>query len=121
MPRSRKPRPDPKTKPAPPPRPPRVACFYRPGIAGPLKASAEAGDAEAQFELGRLYFEGRADESHISNDGSNGEDIVASFIPGVPQSHVEAATLLQKAAQQGHTGARKLLEVVKLHLPKGVH
>ena len=120
VPSHRKPRPDPKAETAPL-RAPRLACFYTPGISAPLQKSADAGDAEAQFELGRLYFEGRADESHIINDGSDGKDVVARFTPGLPQSHAEAATLLQKAAEQGHTGARQLPEVVKLHIPKGVH
>jgi TPR repeat protein len=96
-------------------------CFYRPTFSHSLMADVEKGDADAQFELGRIYFEGRADESHTNHYGKDGEDVVASFVPGVPRHHAAAAALLQKAADQGHLEAQKLLEVVKLHTPKGVH
>ncbi len=96
-------------------------CLYRPTFSHGLLADAEEGDAGAQFALGRLYFEGRADKSHTSHGGKDGKDTVASFTPGVPRRHVAAAALLQKAADQGHTEAQKLLEVVKLHTPRGVH
>ena len=85
-------------------------CLYRPSFPMGLSDRAEAGDAESQFELGRLYFEGTADRSGAYD-----------FTPGVPRNYVEAEQLLSRAAEQGHEGARQLLEVVKLHSPTGVH
>lgn len=99
-------------------------CLYRPDFSHTLMSDLDKGDADAQFEMGRLYFEGRADESHASQggkDGKDGKDTISSFTPGVPRQYVEAARLLQLAADQGHVEARRLLEVVKLHIKDGVH
>ena len=48
-----------------------------------LPEAAEQGDAEAQFRLGSIYYQGR----------------------GVPLDHSEALKWLRKAAEQGHAGA----------------
>ena len=96
-------------------------CLYRPDFSHTLVSDLDKGDADAQFEMGRIYFEGRADESHTSRGGKDGKDTIASFTPGVPRQYVEAARLLQLAADQGHGEARRLLEVVKLHIKDGVH
>jgi TPR repeat protein len=94
--------------------------MFRPTLSHTLMAQADRGDADGQFELGRIYFEGRADASSntVSKDGKHG---IASFMPGLPRNHAAAAALLQKAADQGHTAARRLLEYVKLHTAKDVH
>ena len=52
-----------------------------------LRASAEAGDAEAQFILGGMYVTG----------------------VGVPQDDVEAVAWYRRAAEQGRTAARNLV------------
>jgi len=78
----------------------------------------KAGEADAQFELGRLHFEGREESS---TSGSSGPHVVSSFTPGVPRDLDRAAELLRLAADQGHEGARKLIEVVRLHSASGVH
>ena len=96
-------------------------CFYRPGLGDHLFRPAEKGNAAAQFALGRLYFEGRAAESHNRYFGKDGKDLVASYTPAEPRHHGAAAEWLQKAADQGHTEAQQLLEVLKLHIKDGVH
>jgi uncharacterized protein len=67
---------------APPPNPP------EPLIAGPAVSEvlkhAQAGDLNAQNELGILYSEGR----------------------GLPQNYLEAKDWFKKAADQGHAGAQ---------------
>ena len=118
MPRRRPPLPDPKAGAA---SPPPFTCFYRPPIHLGLLDSADAGDPDAQYELGRLYLEGRAEASRSSRQGSEEQSVVAEFTPAVERNHIRATELLQKAADQGHEGARQLLEVAKLHSPKGVH
>ncbi len=50
---------------------------------GSLRAKAEKGDAESQFQLGRLYVKGKE----------------------VPQDYVEAMKWYRKAANQGHAAA----------------
>ena len=107
VPKPLKPAPDPEA-----PKPPSHSfmCLYRPSLPMGLSDRAAAGDAESQFELGRLYFEGTADRSGPFD-----------FTPGVPRDYVEAEHLLNRAAEQGHEGARQLLEVLKLHSPRGVH
>ena len=94
--------------------------MLRPTFSHALLADLRRGDADAQFAMGRVYFEGRADASSntVSKDGKHG---IASFTPGVARDHAAAVRLLQKAADQGHAEAQKLLEVVKLHTPRGVH
>jgi uncharacterized protein len=52
-----------------------------------LKPLAEQGNAEAQFNLGSLYYQGR----------------------GVPQDYKEAAQWMRKAAEQGHVFAQVTL------------
>lgn len=62
--------------------------YYRPddaaAAAQQLKPLAEQGNAEAQFNLGSLYYQGR----------------------GVPQDYKEAAKWFRKAADQGHVYAQ---------------
>ncbi|MBR6802989.1 MAG: SEL1-like repeat protein [Kiritimatiellae bacterium] len=53
-----------------------------------LKHRARLGDAEAQFEVGCCYYEG----------------------DGVPKNLVEAVKWYQKAAEQGHAGAKQRLQ-----------
>jgi TPR repeat protein len=96
---------------------PGFICFYRPGISHSLRFEADQGDAEAQFELGRLYLEGRDEQSHTSKNGS---DVVSSFTPAFARNQAEAALWLQKAADQGHGEAHRLLEAVRAE-PRGVH
>ena len=52
-----------------------------------VKIEAEQGDAEAQFGLGLMYYEGKE----------------------VPKNYEEAAKWLQKAAEQGHAEAQYIL------------
>lgn len=52
-----------------------------------LLENAEAGDAEAQFQLGYAYFNGT----------------------GVDEDHLEAANWFEQSARQGHDGAQYLL------------
>ena len=94
-------------------------CFYRPTFSHTLLAEVEKGNADAQFELGRIYFEGRAAAAHDTY--KDGKLVTASYTDGVPRNHRAAADLLQKAASQGHAEARQLLEVLKRHTATGVH
>jgi TPR repeat protein len=71
--------------------------------------AAEEGDPQAQFNLGRLCYEGAPEESSG-----------ASFTDAFEQDHAEAALWLQKAVDQGHAEAAGLLEVVRAQ-GKGVH
>lgn len=82
---------------------------------------AQAGDANAQYELGRLRFEGRVAESHTRFYGKDGKNVVASYLPARDRNYLSAEKWLQKAADQGHPEAQQLLEVVKLHIKDGVH
>lgn len=93
-------------------------CFYRPTFSHTLLAEVEAGNPNAQFELGRLYFEGRAAAAHDTYDA--GTLVSSSFTPEVPRNHLTAARLLQLSADQGHAGAQQLLEVLKRHTANGV-
>jgi TPR repeat protein len=81
-------------------------------------SAVDAGDPDAQFELGRTYFEGRAESSSSTRTG---DGTFASFTPEVRRNLAAAEELLKKAADQGHEEAARLLEVVKLHTPNGVH
>ena len=49
-----------------------------------LKEKAQAGDAKAQYNLGKIYYNGK----------------------GVPKNDIEAAKWFRKAAEQGHAGAQ---------------
>lgn len=100
---------------------PSFMCLYRPDFGLSLFDPAEAGDADAQCELGRLYLEGRAEESHTSYSGQDGRDIICSYTPAFEPHHPLAMKWLQKAADQGHAEARQLLEAGKLHVKDGVH
>ena len=100
---------------------PSFMCFYRPTFGHTLLSGVDKGDPDAQFELGRLYFEGRAAQSYTSYSGKDGEDIQCSYTDAVPRDYGAAARLLQEAADQGHPEAQQLLEVVKLHIKDGVH
>lgn len=59
-------------------------------LAGDYREAAAQGDAEAQYDLGRLYFEGK----------------------GVPQDDAEAARWYRMAAEQGHAKAQNKLGVM---------
>jgi len=100
---------------------PSFMCLYRRGFGVELYGPAEQGDATAQFALGRLYFQGRAAESHTSHSGLDGRDIICSYTPAFEPHYPLAMKWLQQAADQGHAEARQLLEVVKLHVKGGVH
>ena len=100
---------------------PSFMCFYRRGFGVELYAPFERGDAEARFALGRLYFQGRAAESHTSHSGLDGRDIICSYTPTFEPHYPLAMKWLQQAADQGHVEARQILEVVKLHVKGGVH
>jgi TPR repeat protein len=100
---------------------PSFICIYRPSYGARLFGFAAEGDADAQFQYGRLLFEGRAAESHTSYSGKDGKDVFCSYTPAEPRSYPAAVEWLQKAADQGHAEARQLLEVVKLHVKDGVH
>lgn len=100
---------------------PSFICLYRRDPGAGLLGPAEQGDANAQYELGRLRFEGRAAESHTRFYGKDGKDVVASDLPARDRNYLSAEKWLQKAADQGHPEARQLLEVVKLHIKDGVH
>jgi TPR repeat protein len=100
---------------------PSFMCFYRRGFGVQLYGPAEQGNAGAQFALGRLYFHGRAAESHTTYSGQDGRNIMCSYTPAFEPHYPAAMKWLQQAADQGHTEARQLLEVVKLHVKDGVH
>lgn len=90
-----------------------------------LQAKAEAGDSQAQFDLGAKYFDG--DESSIGKDpaqgmlwlrrsaaqgnpaGQTGMGLAYRSGNGVPKDSVEAVTWFRKAALQGHGPAQRLL------------
>ena len=91
-------------------------CLYRRDPDCSLLWPAEAGDAHAQFALGRMYFDGRAAESHTTHSGQDGRDIVCSYTPAVERHYPLAIKWLQKAADQGHAEAWQLLEAVKLRI-----
>ncbi len=93
-------------------------CFYRPSPTSSLHREADRGDAEAQAELGRLYFEGRP-KSARDRKYDNGL-VVGSYTPPVEQDLIAAVKWLRKAANQGHADAKRLLETV-LAKAKGVH
>ena len=63
-----------------------------------LRKEAQQGDAEAQFYLGNMYYNG---EGVPFVDGSGGE--------GVTQDYAEAAKWYRKAAEQGHPWAQTYL------------
>lgn len=93
-------------------------CFYRPSPTSSLHREADRGDAEAQAELGRLYFEGRAKSARDTEYESG--LVVGSYTPAVEQDLTAAVKWLRKAANQGHADAKRLLETV-LAKAKGVH
>ena len=88
---------------------PGIRCLYRPPHDFFLRMAAEEGDPQAQFNLGRLCYEGAPQESSG-----------VSFTDAFDQDHAQAALWLQKAADQGHAEAAGLLEVVRAQ-GKGVH
>ena len=93
-------------------------CFYRRDVACSLTWDAERGDVEAQAALGRLYFEGRREETTTQDTGH--DVIVTSFTPPFEANLAMAAAWLQKAARQGHAEAKRLLTTVLSHA-EGVH
>jgi TPR repeat protein len=88
-----------------------------------LRPLADAGDPEAQFALGLLFFEGRG----VSQDAETAAEwfrraaeqgkadaqanlgILYNVGRGVPQDVNEAAVWLRRAAEQGHAGAQSYL------------
>lgn len=97
--------------------PKQFICFYRPGVGRSLQSDAESGDIEAQFALGRLYFEGRP----TATSETHGKDlVVSSFTPAFEPNLPLAVKWLRGAADQGHTEAARLLETV-LAKAIGVH
>jgi TPR repeat protein len=93
-------------------------CFYRPDVSHSLRPDADHGDPDAQAALGRLFFEGRP--QHATDTDAGKDLIVSSFTPAFEQDLVQAAKWLQKAADQGHAEAKRLLETVLAEGP-GVH
>jgi hypothetical protein len=63
-----------------------------------LRQSAERGDAEAQFDMGYLYYMAGKDPA----------------IVGIPQSYKLAAEWYEKAARQGHSRAQYNMAVLHL-------
>lgn len=114
-------KPKPKTKPAKAAEDDGFVCMYRPTHSHGLMAGVDAGDPDALYELGRLYFEGREGAHYTSRSGEGGKHVVASYIPGVTRNPAAAERLLQQAADKGHEEARKLLAVVRLNTKTGVH
>jgi TPR repeat protein len=97
--------------------PKQFMCFYRPGVGRSLQSDAEGGDIEAQFALGRLYFEGRP----TATSDTHGKDlVVSSFTPAFEPNLPLAVKWLRGAADQGHIEAERLLETV-LAKANGVH
>ncbi len=94
-----------------------------------LRGQAEAGDAAAQYELGRAYFAGNGvpkDTVHGSvllrkaaKQGSAQAQRMLGWAyargEGVPKDAVKAAIWWQKAADQGNAGARYSLALAYLH------
>ncbi len=97
---------------------PSFSCAIRPTHTHSLMAAVEAGNPDAQFELGRTYWEGRAEQSSATRTA---DGTFASFTPAVRRDLAAATELLQKAADQGHEEAARLLAVVRLHTSTGVH
>ena len=67
--------------------------------------AAEQGDAEAQWELGLLYYHGQDTPYHKSNFHGK----------GAPQDYKKAAKWFQKAAEQGDVGAQHYLGTLYYH------
>src|SRR4029079_2561248 len=66
-------------------------CLTHGALAQPaLREKAEKGDADAQFTLGMMYYEGRS----------------------VPRDYVESARWFRKAAEQGHAIAQYALGAI---------
>ncbi len=93
------------------------SCAIRPNMSHSLREDAEAGDAEAQFALGRHYM-GKPQKSETLVD--NSEYRAVSFTDAVPQDLPLATKWLRKAANQGHTEAARWLEALIAH-PPGVY
>ena len=98
--------------------PKQFMCFYRPNVDHPIRSDAESGDADAQFALGRLYFEGRRQTS--TSDERHNDLVVSSFTPAFEPDLAQAVKWLRKAADQGHAEAKGFLETV-LAKANGVH
>ncbi len=95
-----------------------------------LRASAERGDDEAQFELGFLYAEGLsgAPKSYekaaewwrkSAEQGNSGAQFGLGSLYaeglGVPRNHTKAVELFHKAAAQGHLMAQMRLGYIYFH------
>ena len=92
-------------------------CFYRSNASESLSWDADRGNSEAQAALGRLYLEGspkRTSKTETENL------IVSSFTPAIEPDLSQATKWLQKAARQGHAGAKRLLAAI-LAKAKGIH
>ena len=85
-----------------------------------VRAKAEAGDAEAQFNLGAMYYSGRGVPqnyatamSWLRKAAQQGNAYAQFFLGlmydfgrGVPEDDVQAVSWYRKAAQQGHAKAQ---------------
>lgn len=118
---------------------------FKPDQPGPLLSNealhkeAERGDAEAQYNLGKMYASGKvvadeynyneavkwyikaAEQGHIKAQYALGEIYSSSSIEGVTQDYKEAAKWYIKAAEQGHVKAKYnlgLLYAQGLGIPK---
>lgn len=107
-----------RTKSSPDTPSPEFVSILRPAFDLAASARAREGDAEALFEMGRLFFEGRRATHAVTRSR---DAVLTSCSPGVPRDPTEAARLLQQAADQGHDEARRLLEVVRLEIEPGIH
>lgn len=92
-------------------------CFYRPGAGDSLRWDADRGNPEAQAALGRLYLEG---SSQRTSNTETEDLLVSSFTPAFEPDLSQATKWLQKAARQGHAGAKQLLGAI-LAKAKGIH
>ena len=82
-----------------------TACGSKESVKS-LKKKAEAGDAQAQFELGRKYYDrGVAPKNYM-------EAVIKYYKSGgISKDEVEAVKWFRKAAEQGHAQAQRYLGV----------
>lgn len=70
------------------------------------KAKADAGDKNAQYDLGRMYYSG---EVFAANKYTYAQLALNEGRKGSQHSYEKAFIYLDKAAEQGHVGAKLLL------------
>lgn len=92
-------------------------CFYRPDASESLRWEADRGNPDAQTALGRLYLEGSPQRT---SDTETEDLLVSSYTPAFEPDLAQATKWLQKAARQGHAGAKRLLGAI-LAKAKGIH